>query len=191
MLYRVAEQHLIDVINARLDRRRGECGNCGAVSERGAKYCFGCGDDDIAGQHERRAALSRASYDAWVLQAQKTDWYKPPPPLSDFPNILPNAGIYVLYHKFEGYKIGQAEDVRRRVETLKCSAPSLQLLHVVETSDMDWCERFLHGRFRHRRKARNREYFRLTTDDLEWLFEINVLEPPKSEFEQLTLLELL
>jgi hypothetical protein len=105
--------------------------------------------------------------------------------------IFPVTGIYIYHHPYEGYKIGKAEIVPRRIAKHTCAAPSLTLLHVIETSDLDWCERFLHERYRHCRKYPNHEYFDLAIEDLHWLFSIKVLEPPRSEATQHSLLDLL
>jgi len=105
--------------------------------------------------------------------------------------IFPNYGVYIYYHPYEGYKIGQAENIVRRMAKHACSAPSSELLHVIETPDMDWCEGFLHNKFQRQRKFANHEYFDLSYRDLHWLFSIAFLERPKSIANQLSLLDLL
>lgn len=104
---------------------------------------------------------------------------------------FPSTGIYIYYHPYEGYKIGLAENVPRRIDQHRCAAPSLEVLHVIETANLDWCERFIHGKFARWRKQRNHEYFDLHWIHLSWLFGIDVLNPPKSMGDQLSLLELL
>ena len=107
--------------------------------------------------------------------------------------IFPTTGIYIYYHPYEGYKIGQAENIPRRMEKHYCSAPSAKLLHVIETSDLDWCERFIHNE-RHikpTRRRSNHEYFDLDGSHLLWLFSIDELNRPKSIGDQLSLLDLL
>lgn len=187
-----ADQHLCVITKAMVDRIKGECSNCGAPAGIDAQYCFGCGHFVV----DERNDLQRTWDDYWTwFQEHNKDWLKSEEMLAaeafraSF--VFPNTGVYVLYHKEEGYKIGLAEDVRERVRTLRCAAPSLELLHVVETSDLDWCEHFLHSRYAHRRRRKNREYFNLAKDDLEWLFSIYVLEPPRSIAQQLSLLDLL
>lgn len=191
MIMSTAEMHLLVLWKARLDRIYGECPNCHAPSAPDAQYCFGCGDF-IAGIRidRHREWEEEKSRWGWIEEYTSTDDYKSIQAIKET-YVFPNSGIYILYHEHEGYKIGQAEDIRKRVDTLRCAAPSLQLLHVIETLDMDWCERFLHDRFRHRRKRRSREYFQLTDQDLMWLFEVFVLEPPRSIADQLSLMELL
>lgn len=124
-------------------------------------------------------------YSDELLALELAEWIKGNEP------VFPNYGIYVYYHPYEGYKIGQAENVMRRMSKHECSAPSSELLHVIETSDLDWCEGFLHGKFQRQRKFANHEYFDLSRYDLHWLFSIKVLERPKSIANQMSLLDLL
>lgn len=106
---------------------------------------------------------------------------------------FPSSGIYIYHHPYEGYKIGKAENVFRRMVKHLCSAPASELLYVIESSDINWAERFIQSRYDHRRRHANHEYFDLTLDDLAWLFSIKVLEPPRMGDlgAQLSLLDLL
>lgn len=104
---------------------------------------------------------------------------------------FPATGIYIYHHPYEGYKVGQAENVPRRMDKHWTSAPSSTLLHVIETSNLDWCERFIHKRYDRQRRHDNREYFDLNSKHLAWIFSIDELEQPKSIGDQMSLLELL
>lgn len=105
--------------------------------------------------------------------------------------IFPSTGIYIYFHPYEGYKIGQAENISRRMDKHWCSAPAAKLLHVIETNDLDWCEKFIHDRFYRWRRHSNHEYFDLTSEHLAWLFGIEVLNKPKTLVDQHSLLDLL
>jgi len=184
----IAFQNCIDV-----------CEQCRYVTRHPDKYCSRCGAwlEEIKNRKSNALIkILRGDNSGWLdLGMQVPDIDRSP--LSeqekmdreDF--IFPSTGIYIYFHPHEGYKIGQAENVLRRMEKHLCSAPSSELLHVIETSDLNWCERFLHNKFRHRRIHDNHEYFWLTIDDLDWLFSIKVLEPPRNIDAQMSLLDLL
>lgn len=125
------------------------------------------------------------SSQGWRVAELLADWVRNNEP------IFANFGIYIYYHPYEGYKIGKAENVIRRMVKHECSAPSLELLHVIETSDLDWCERFLHQRYARQRIYSNHEYFNLHYFDLHWLLSVKVLDPPRTEAQQHSLLDLL
>ncbi len=178
--YESAALHMIgrmyDVIRIDLCR----CPHCDAISSITARYCSQC---------------------AWDMSEQKTQFLgelrqQVEQVVDGLPNneridVLPSCGVYVYYHPTEEYKIGQAENIPRRMLKHECSAPSLELLHVIETSDLDWTERFIHKRYAHRRRASNHEYFDLTYGDLAWLFSVKVLNPPTTLDAQMSLLDLL
>ena len=107
-------------------------------------------------------------------------------------DVLPSYGVYIYYHDTEGYKIGQAENIPRRMLKHECSAPSLEVLHVIETSNLIWAEKFVHRKFALRRRVSNHEYFDLTYSDLAWIFSTKILNPPpKIAADQLNMLDLL
>jgi len=164
------------------------CHACNLVQNANNKYCPDCGRfvvEDISEGLERYSKELRTWKEILLSKAKSA-------PSIPAKYVFPISGVYIYFHPYERYKIGKGEKItQRRIPTHQTTGPSLELLHVIETSDIDWCEHFLHNRFRHRRIWPNREYFDLTKVDLEWLFRIKVLEPPRSEIAQLRLLELL
>lgn len=179
-----ARNHLIELAVENVRRAALTCQRCECVAPPGSSYCPMCGFDLIPHRDECIEAINALS--------QKLEGM---PTLSNGMtegHVFPTSGIYIYYHPYEKYKIGKGEKiVQRRIPTHQTSAPSLELLHVIETSDLDWCEKFLHERFRHRRIWSNHEYFDLAPEDLLWLFAIKVLEPPRNEVTQHSLLDLL
>lgn len=180
----IAGGHIIDRWVARVIEAVCTCPDCGVTSPLRANYCIGCGCD-VGGA--KKIKLAEVLQDIQSLSGGLSDEQKK----QKFEHVFPSMGIYIYYHPYEKYKIGQAEIVARRISKHECAAPSLVLLHVIETSDLNWCERFLHNKFRHCRIHANHEYFNLDEDDLDWLFSIKVLEPPRTLDAQLSLLDLL
>lgn len=103
--------------------------------------------------------------------------------------VPPMTGIYIYFHAAEKYKIGKAENISRRIAQHMTTAPSLRLIHVIETTNLDWCEGFLHRKFAHKRLKG--EYFDLGIDDLMWLCSLKVMPKPSSISAQLSLLDFL
>lgn len=185
-------KHLGDLMIRRMINTAIACSNCGKVPDSEDTYCSGCGnyvaDNILSGMTTAVNNIIEACNSPFGLnfllteeQVKLKEEYVPP-----------SCGVYIYYHPYEQYKIGKGEKIlTRRLPTHRCSAPSLELLHVIETADQDWLEVFLHKKFQHRRIRPNHEYFALTEGDLDWLFRIRVLDPPRSIAEQMTLLELL
>lgn len=200
-----AYEHVFGLILKTLAAYFNICGKCGAPNTSHpltvldelalVQFCSNCGHDMRGDQQERRReTVGYLVPEALQVYDDLTDG--DPEKAKEIldqkiEDAFPAYGIYIYHHPHEGYKIGKAENVTRRMAKHLCSAPSSVLLHVIETSDLDWCERFLHDRFRHRRIYSNHEYFNLTLEDILWLFSIRVLEPPRSEATQHSLLDLL
>lgn len=182
-----AGKHILTLILEQLHKVIRTCPQCDEEFPSRANYCPYCGNDIRAIIEERTERLKKATEELLSLPPTLT----PEEQERKWGYVFPSSGIYIYYHPHEKYKIGKAENVIRRMAKHECSAPSAELLHVIETSDLDWCERFLHERFRHRRIHPNHEYFDLDGNDIRWLFSIKVLDPPRSEAAQLNLLDLL
>jgi len=166
--------------------RMGRCDACRLVTHPDAKYCERCGSELYVSQDDIGHSIRSFWEASWSVFPLLEELYEG---MGD--EVLPASGVYIYYHPTEGYKIGQAENVPRRLMKHECSAPSLELLHVIETSDLDWAERFVHKKFAHRKRMSNHEYFDLTLSDMVWLFSTRVLNPPRSIGDQLSLLDLI
>jgi len=177
-----AIRHMVERLWSVIEISLCRCTDCGSVMALNAKYCPQCGQCVSSKKAAVFDGLATAAKQAF-LEFDGID--------DETETVFPSGGIYIYFHSTEGYKIGQAENVPRRMLKHQCSAPSLDLLHVIETSDLDWTERFIHKRYAHRRRHTNHEYFDLTYSDLSWLFSVKVLEPPRSHDAQMSLLDLL
>lgn len=189
MVNKYAGKHLVDLALEECLAQAYACDQCGHVTKYRDKYCGDCGHFV---EPEKTARIG-AIINSLRSISPDTEHVRPTPEQRrEMDNyVFPVMGIYIYHHPYEGYKIGQAENISRRMGKHLCSAPSSELLHVIETSDLDWCERFLHNKFRQQRIRANHEYFDLSRDDLDWLFSIKVLEPPRTLDAQLSLLDLL
>lgn len=180
-----AVSHIMERMWAIQEICLSRCNRCSSIAPLDAKYCPQCGNymlDTKLEMYSEWRALATSSLDEYV----KGEGGEVPTE-----EVFPTHGVYIYYHSIEGYKIGQAENVPRRLLKHECSAPSLELLHVIETSDLDWAEKFIHNKYARRRRASNHEYFDLTFGDLAWLFSVRVLEPPRTHDAQMSLLDLL
>jgi len=114
--------------------------------------------------------------------------------------IFPKEGIYIIYCKdsFDPvssphcYKIGLSDNIQRRINNLSTGNPyNLELVHVIQTDDINWAEGFIHDRLAKHRITADREWFRLGLEELKWLFYIPRLDRPKSFVNQQAILDLL
>ncbi len=170
-----AALHIYDRVGVEILRYATRCDNCLVPTPPWppANFCPGCGRMIPEGEQQRRI-------DDWIAAAKASGVEDESDEVPrDTDDLFPAYGIYIYYHSIEGYKIGKAENVMRRLLKHECSAPSLELLHVIESSDLGWAERFIHTRFAGRRRVSNHEYFDLTYSDLVWLFGTKVLDPPR------------
>lgn len=76
--------------------------------------------------------------------------------------ILPHSGIYIS----------------NRFRKHLCTAPAAKMLHVIETNDIDWCEKLIHRRFNYCRRVSNHEHFDLDRYDLALLFSCDRVDNP-------------
>lgn len=83
----------------------------------------------------------------------------------------PNPGyVYVIDGGHFYYKIGKAQDPKRRLVQLQRSAPTLlHIVHLIPTDHMTMLEGLLHTRFADCR--RHGEWFELTPEDIAWIKE--------------------
>lgn len=160
------------------------CRQCMSVQEHRNIYCSKCGrwviDDILNGLREYTYHLAK-----WIEMLESKAATTPP----QIEQPFPIDGVYIYFHPYERYKIGKAVNVLNRMEDHRTSARSLELLHVIKTSDRNWCEGFLQSKYK--RKRIGGEYFDLGMEDLMWLFAVDVLEPPRGIAAQLRLLDLL
>jgi hypothetical protein len=78
------------------------------------------------------------------------------------------------------YKIGKSKDVRKRVASLQTASPYLiELVCAVETSDMDFLERWLHGFYKEYRT--NGEWFELPEHVVDSVVD-DMLTPLEDDF---------
>lgn len=77
-----------------------------------------------------------------------------------------------------GYKIGRSRkpETRMRRVAIEYVCPTVQLLHVIASTDARWAERTLHQRYAAKRVGR--EIFALEDEDLDWIRRIGRLDPP-------------
>jgi hypothetical protein len=87
-------------------------------------------------------------------------------PLSGFIYLLSGGGYY---------KIGLTTDVDRRISEISPKLPfEVELIHVIQADDMTKAESYLHERFSDKRV--NGEWFRLSSDDVEWIKGLDSIE---------------
>jgi hypothetical protein len=113
----------------------------------------------------------------------------------DLGSFRRNRGVYdyIAYlsrvYKDPIYKIGKAENVRRRLDQLQTGNPgNLKVMHVIETDDISWLEGFLHNSLS--RKRCNGEWFRLDKKELDLILGIKSLNRPRRVEDQVNLISL-
>lgn len=75
--------------------------------------------------------------------------------------------VYLIEGADGYYKIGRTKHPDKRIDELTRQAPfPLKLLHIIEAECMIAIEAALHERFRN--QCSNREWFRLTPQDIDW-----------------------
>ena len=130
------------------------CLNCNKVIEDNQQFC----DDncrDAMGVKECRYGYEKLYFETPVIPPRE------PEPLN------PVGYIYVLQCQ-EFYKIGIADDIKKRMASLQTGNPiKLRLILCQRHSDYKTMERWYHQKFR--AKQIQGEWFKLSDDDVEWL----------------------
>ena len=79
-------------------------------------------------------------------------------------------GYVYLIKSGDYHKIGLTRrNPRTRLKELT-TPEGVSLVHVIETTDPEGCEKFLHEEFKHQRAER--EWFKLDKEDVEWIKQI-------------------
>ena len=185
-----AANHLLGFVLVRTQVRFLVCEKCRKhfMPDYEFAYCGHCGHYMLPGREARSEEMK--AHIEYVAEKYIKQFMTEDERINQNQFVFPNTGIYIMFNG-EHYKIGKSEDVRQRFQTFSCAELLIELLHVIETSDLTWCERFLHQRYRAKRIRMDREWFTLDQIDLEWLFNQKVIEPPKTIQSQMALLDLL
>lgn len=89
-------------------------------------------------------------------------------------NLSTSGYIYVIRSENGKYKIGKAQDVNKRLQSLQTGTPEkLELVLTIKTSNKNVLETICHRQFSSK-KIRG-EWFSLTDDDLNWLSNLPTL----------------
>ena len=105
----------------------------------------------------------------------------------DLPNRYHHeSGCVYLVRGKRGYKIGETEDLERRMKELERKYGPLELLHVIDAPHSIAAETYLHYRYRDqqvRDDSPHREWFNLTERDIAHIKNIKVIEAWRPYFK--------
>ena len=89
-------------------------------------------------------------------------------------------GYIYLFESYDGFiKIGQSKRPEKRVKEMNTPYRP-KMIHKIQTSNMDTCERYLHKKVAHCRC--DGEWFLLSAEELSWLMHKNVLDVEQTSF---------
>lgn len=108
-------------------------------------------------RQKERAQEILGELDEWVRKGRKKEAKRKPRP--GFIYLLCGAGYY---------KIGLSKNVDKRITKIAPKMPfEVELVHTIETDDMEKAERFLHEKFADKRTKG--EWFELDEADMAWI----------------------
>jgi hypothetical protein len=93
------------------------------------------------------------------------------------------AYVYIGYDKNGLFKIGKANDYRKRAKQIQNMNPAFEIMTYIETDNPNKTERELHDKFFGVRIVG--EWFRLTAEDIQAIiYEYNGIDVPIEEVEK-------
>lgn len=170
----ILEQHL-EWLNRQIENKRHQLDNRRVWSERyTARLDYGhtwyrTTREDLKRQEREKQEAERIRQDAErqqqaAVRKQLTNG-----------NGKRDGFVYLILSEDGHYKIGRTRDVPTRTNTLEIQLPyQIEVIHSVPVKDMYWAEKHLHDRFAPKRV--NGEWFKLETDDVEWIKSLTELE---------------